>query len=252
MRRRAQATRWLRGRWQRARQGDQALLAAGAAQAARRQAMVKQGRLDPLLPGRACFHQRVALPHLRPQILDPGGRDPRFGQLAALQEHPQMLGIRPVGLGSLLAPPGDARLAGLREVHLGPVRLQLLDHVAPARGALQGGVQLAAPVARQPGPHGLPRPRRDAGLPRFTRGRVQQVHRDLLPVHIQTHYDAHSDPPRAPSQLIRTPYLSRGGSLHTIFLRQALPGDQLSRRVRRPYLVPLFLGRPRCASWSEI
>jgi hypothetical protein len=74
-------------------------------------AVVEQLGVDALQKGGALIDQVLAHPHQEAQILDVCGRDPRLRQPSLMEQIPQVPGIQPVGLGSLLLAPHMARVS---------------------------------------------------------------------------------------------------------------------------------------------
>jgi hypothetical protein len=62
----------------------------------------------------------------RPGLQDPGGRDPALRQPALGQQHPQVPGVGPVGLGVPLAAPGERSVGRLSQMRRDPGPGQLL------------------------------------------------------------------------------------------------------------------------------
>ena len=73
-------------------------------------AVVEQLGVDALQKGGALIDQVLAHPHEEAQILDVCGRDPRLRQPSLMEQIPQVPGIQPVGLGSLLLAPHGPRV----------------------------------------------------------------------------------------------------------------------------------------------
>ena len=84
--------------------------------------------------------------------------------------------------------------------NLGPG--QLLNHVAPASAALHGELHiLLASEASQPDPQVLAIARNDPPTLDLARLQAEVVVRQLSPVQVQSAYDAHGEPPRAPETI---------------------------------------------------
>jgi hypothetical protein len=160
--------------------------------------MVVEHRTDALLPLAALINQRVAQPDLRAQIKQMVGRDPRLRQPPDHQQLPQMPGVRPVGLRPLLVPAQRARRRRLTKMHPRTHTSKLLNHKPPARRRLKRDLELLTCEPAQKPPHAVPVRRRHPRPPDLTSLGVNPLGRDLRSVLIQTHYDRHQGPPRAP------------------------------------------------------
>src|SRR5262245_36638626 len=99
--------------------------------------VVKELRLDAMLPGGALVEQGLAQPDQSAQLLDVRGWDPGLRRAARLQQLPQQAGIGPVGLGATLTATQSAGVCRLGEVCLDAAGLQLFDDEPPAGGGLQ-------------------------------------------------------------------------------------------------------------------
>ena len=163
-------------------------------------AVLEQLGVDPLGPHQTLIDQRLVQPDPFPPLQHDRRRDPRLGQIAALQQLAEQPGVGPVGLGVMLAAPRRLRIGRLGHVRLEPGRRDLLDHVAPTRAPLHRQrhrlpVGPSGHVVTQPTPDtvavGLPHPT----PPHLARRRVHRVEGDLLPMQIQPTYHAHQGPP---------------------------------------------------------
>ena len=110
----------------------------------RRDAVMKQHRVDPLQPFGALVDQRLAQADAGAQVEDVRRRDPRFGQAALDQQLPHEARVEAIGLRAALGPALGARLGRLGQVHLGADALELLDDEPPARHRLHRRDQLGA------------------------------------------------------------------------------------------------------------
>ena len=108
-------------------------------------------RLDPLLPPRVLLDQRVTQPHLRPQIEDVIGRNPRLRQPPGQQQLAMMAGVRAIAHRALLAPPPGRGLRRLGQMHDRAHGPQLLDQEPPA------GRRLERHLSREQAAHRLRR-----------------------------------------------------------------------------------------------
>jgi hypothetical protein len=164
---------------------------AGARPQAGRHTLVEELRLQPLLPGGALIDQRLAHPHAGAQLEDVHGRDPRLRQLASAQQPQLQITVGAVGLRPPLAPPLGRRLGRIGEMRAVAGALDLLDDEAPAGRPLERELSLTARKPRQPGAHLGTRGRRDPTPLHLARLPIERLVGDLLPVHIQRHYDRH-------------------------------------------------------------
>jgi len=119
-------------------------------------ALVKQVRLQPLLPGRALVDQRLAQPHPRAQLQDLRRRDPRLRKLPRRQQPQQQVAVGAVGLRAPLAPALGGRLGRIRQVRPMTGAHDLLGDEPPARRPLEREMHIVPRVeARQPLTHRL-------------------------------------------------------------------------------------------------
>jgi hypothetical protein len=166
--------------------------------AARRDTVVIEHRLDPLLPLAALVDERVAQPHPAAQLVQMPGRDPRLRQPPGHQQLAQMSGVGAIALGTLLGAAARRRLRRLGQVDLRPDRLELLDREAPARCRLQRNLELLAPKAGGEASHSGPVRRRDTAARDLAGRGIQPLGGDLRPMLVESHYDRHKRPPQAP------------------------------------------------------
>jgi hypothetical protein len=130
----------------------------------------------------------------RPGLQDPGGRDPALRQPALGQQHPQMPGVGPVGLGVPLAAPGERSVGRLSQMRRDPGRGQFLGHIPPPGAPLDRERDIiTAAEPGQPGPQVLPVRRADLPALHLPGHGVEVVEGDLFPVDIQPAYDRHRD-----------------------------------------------------------
>jgi hypothetical protein len=135
-------------------------------------------------------------------LLDVLWRYPRLREPLNHQQVPQMPGIEPIGLGSLLTALQGLGLRWIGQMGLDARPTKLLDHVAPAGGRLHGDGRLLTGEAFgepfQPGPEVFPIGRLDLAPMYFAGLQLHVVESDLLPVQVETAYNVHSGSPQAP------------------------------------------------------
>ena len=150
--------------------------------------------MDALDPGGVLTAQVMVGLQQRPALQDVAGRDPALRQPALLQEHPQVPGVGPVGLGVPLAAAGEGGIGRLGDMRRDPGRGQLLGDVPPPGTSLQGERDVvAAGEPGQPGTQVRPVSRGDLAPPGLPGSGVEVVEGELLPVDIQSAYDGHRD-----------------------------------------------------------
>jgi hypothetical protein len=84
-----------------------------------------------------------------PQIQDVTRWDPRLRQPSDQEQLPQVPGIGPVGLRTLLLALQRGRLGRLSQVDLGTDTLELLDHEPPTSRCLQRNLQLLTELSQE-------------------------------------------------------------------------------------------------------
>src|ERR1019366_2720009 len=185
------------------------------------QAVVVEHGTDALLPLAALIDERVTQPHLRAQVKDVIGWDPRLRQPPDHQQLPQMLRISAVALGSLLVAAQRARLGRLSQMHTRVDAPQLLNDEPPARRRLERHLKLSAREPTKKATHALTVRRRHPRPADLPGRRVQPLRRDLRSMLIQSHYDRHLSLLRLHrlTTCANYPRLSRGGPTHAIFWR---------------------------------
>ena len=141
------------------------------------------------------------------QVEDVRRRDPRLRQPADQQQLPQMPGIRPVSLRTLLLALQRGRLRGLGQVHLSADPLELLDHEPPARRRFQRDLETLVGEPVKERADRITICRRDP-LPRqLTRGRLDPLGRDLRTMLIEPHHDRHQTTSSTPAR--QRPHVAR-------------------------------------------
>ena len=110
-----------------------------------REPLVIEHRVHSLLPLRSLMREQMTRPDPGAEIQDVRRWNPRLRQPPDQKQLPQVPGIGPVGLRSLLLARQRGRLGRLGQVHLGPCPLELLDHEPPPRCRLQRYLQPLAP-----------------------------------------------------------------------------------------------------------
>src|SRR5439155_15956855 len=98
-----------------------------------------------------------------------------------------------VGLRAPLAPALGRRLGRVGQMRAVAGTLDLLDHEAPAGRPLERELSRAARKPPQPGTDLGTRGRRDPTPLHLARLAIERLVDDLLPMHIQRHYDPHRD-----------------------------------------------------------
>lgn len=159
-----------------------------------RHAVLVELGMDALDPLGALVHERLVQPHPLPPLQDRPRRNPRLGQVAALEQLPQQAGVAAIGLGVVLAAPCRLGVGGLGQVRFEAGRSDLLHDVAPARAALDGqshrpAVRSRRYVLAQPAPESLtvwlPQP----PSPHLPRLHLKGIEGDLLPMQIEVTRD---------------------------------------------------------------
>src|SRR5215218_1718909 len=108
-----------------------------------------------------------------------------------MEQIPQVPGIQPVGLGSLLLAPHGPRVGRFGQVWLTARSLKFLDHEAPARGRFQREGGFLALEPGEPRTQILTRGGADlAGLD-LAGVYLYIVEGDLLPMHVESAYNLH-------------------------------------------------------------
>jgi len=143
-----------------------------------------------MLPLAVLCDQRETQPHLRAEIKDVIGRDPRLRQPPRQQQLTMMTSIGTVGLRALLVPTPRGGLRRLRQMHDRSDPPQLLNHEPPAGRRLQRDLELlATEPLTEPAHPGTVR-RRDPRPTHLTSLSVQPLRSDLRSMLIKSHYDA--------------------------------------------------------------
>ena len=167
-------------------QGGEELAAGEGAQIIRGagDAVVIEGRADPLDPAGALGQQRVAQPGARAPLPHVLGRAPRFRQPPLAQQLAQPLGIRAVGLGAALAAAQRAGLHRLGQMRHRAGALQGAADKQPTRARLDSNVH--DPI-REPADPQLDRRGRGLELttPQLARHGVDRIKRDLAPMDVK-------------------------------------------------------------------
>jgi hypothetical protein len=141
------------------------------------------------------------------EIEDVRRRDPRLRQPPDQQQLPQVPGVGPVGLGSLLLALQRRRLGRLSQMHLGADLLELLDHEPPASRCLQPDLQRLTAETGQELPDAGAVRRHDPRTRYLAGHGVDPFGRNLRSMLIQTHHHRHAttspqtpSPPRTPAR----------------------------------------------------
>ncbi len=122
-----------------------------------RDALVEQGRRDPLMPRAALIEQVLVQPDGGPGFQHVARRDPGLGQVPGGQVRPQVPAVGLIGLGVPLAAAQRRGVSRLGQVRDDPRGEQFLDHITPPGAALQREMHIVLPgKPGQPGPQMLP------------------------------------------------------------------------------------------------
>src|SRR6266540_2368335 len=211
-------------------------------------ALVKELRGQPQLPGAALVDERLARPHPRAQLDDVRRRDPRLGQLPRQEQLQLQVAVGPVGLRAPLAPPLRGRLRRVGEMRDVPGPLDLLDHVPPAGRPLKRKLRLTAAEALQPLAQRLAVRRAEPATAHIAGGEVERLVRDLPAMNIQRAYDLHRD--LLELQVLNDPRalarLCRGGPTTSHLWAFGFAGLGVSGLLREPSLCRrIEVWRPR-------
>ena len=154
--------------------------------------VVIEHRVHPLLPLGPLMGEQMPGPDPGAQIENVRRRDPRLREAPDQKQLPQMPGVGPVGLRTLLLALQRGRLRGLGQVYLRPDPVELLDHEPPARRRLQRDLEtLVDEPAQERSDRGAVR-RRHPRARDLPGDRVDPLRRELRPMLIQTHHDRHA------------------------------------------------------------
>jgi hypothetical protein len=147
--------------------------------------MMEQDGVDPLSPPGTVITQIEIQPAQCPSLVNMCRRDPRLRDPVISQQHPQMLRVGPISLGSTLVALQSSSLSRISDPRAHPRCAELFRHIEPASATLHHELGVTTWQTPQPFPHPSPMRVIDPTRRYLPRCGIDVIKRDLSAVNIE-------------------------------------------------------------------